>query len=901
MAENQETEAKLGKTFDCHEAEQRIYDAWENSGAFKSGRRPEAEPYTIVLPPPNVTGSLHIGHALNHTLQDILIRFERMRGKDVLWQPGMDHAGIATQMVVERQLDAEGVSRHDLGREKFIERVWEWKEESGGMIFNQMRRLGQSCDWSRQRFTMDEGFHDAVLRVFVELYKQGLIYKDKRLVNWDPKLKTAISDLEVEQREVNGHYWHFKYPVDGEDGRYLTVATTRPETMLGDVAVAVHPEDERYQDLIGKTLTLPLVGRQLIVVADEHADPEKGSGAVKITPAHDFDDNAVSKRHDLAEINIFDDAAHTNENVPEKYRGLDRFVVRKMVVADMDELGLLEKIEDTVHMVPYGDRSGVVIEPWLTDQWYVNAGVLAKPALEAVEKGDTSFVPKNWEKTYFEWMRNIEPWCISRQLWWGHRIPAWYGPDGKIFVSMTEDEARTQARTHYGEEVELIRDPDVLDTWFSSALWPFGTLGWPDETAELQKHYKTDVLVTGFDIIFFWVARMMMDGLHFMKDADGTPEVPFHTVYVHALVRDEHGAKMSKSKGNVIDPLELADKYGADALRFTLAAMEAQGRDIKMSEKRVEGYRNFGTKLWNAARFCDMNQCFDHIDPDFDPKTVSLAVNKWIVGEVVKAASDVTRALETYRYNEAAAAIYHFTWGTFCDWYVELVKPQFFGEDEAAKAETRNCAAWVMDQILKTLHPFMPFITEEIWGSLRQDRASDLILASWPAFDEALIDPAASAELDWVIRLISDIRTARAEMNVPAGAKLDMLVVGASAATVTALATQDDVIKRLARLEKITLHEGDAPKGAVQVVVGEASYFLPLAGVIDIAAEKARLQKNLDKLTREIGGISGRLNNEAFMAKAPEHVVAENRNNLADAEQKAAKIREGLARLDAMD
>jgi len=901
MAENQETEAKLGKTFDRHEAEQRIYDAWENSGAFKSGRRPEAEPYTIVLPPPNVTGSLHIGHALNHTLQDILIRFERMRGKDVLWQPGMDHAGIATQMVVERQLDAEGVSRHDLGREKFIERVWEWKEESGGMIFNQMRRLGQSCDWSRQRFTMDEGFHDAVLRVFVELYKQDLIYKDKRLVNWDPKLKTAISDLEVEQREVNGHYWHFKYPVDGEDGRYLTVATTRPETMLGDVAVAVHPEDERYQDLIGKTLTLPLVGRQLIVVADEHADPEKGSGAVKITPAHDFDDNAVSKRHDLAEINIFDDAAHTNDTVPEKYRGLDRFVVRKMVVADMDELGLLEKIEDTVHMVPYGDRSGVVIEPWLTDQWYVNAGVLAKPALEAVEKGDTSFVPKNWEKTYFEWMRNIEPWCISRQLWWGHRIPAWYGPDGKIFVSMTEDEARTQARTHYGEEVELIRDPDVLDTWFSSALWPFGTLGWPDETAELQKHYKTDVLVTGFDIIFFWVARMMMDGLHFMKDADGTPEVPFHTVYVHALVRDEHGAKMSKSKGNVIDPLELADKYGADALRFTLAAMEAQGRDIKMSEKRVEGYRNFGTKLWNAARFCDMNQCFDHIDPDFDPKTVSLAVNKWIVGEVVKAASDVTRALETYRYNEAAAAIYHFTWGTFCDWYVELVKPQFFGEDEAAKAETRNCAAWVMDQILKTLHPFMPFITEEIWGSLRQDRASDLILASWPAFNEALIDPAASAELDWVIRLISDIRTARAEMNVPAGAKLDMLVVGASAATVTALATQDDVIKRLARLEKITLHEGDAPKGAVQVVVGEASYFLPLAGVIDIAAEKARLQKNLDKLTREIGGISGRLNNEAFMAKAPEHVVAENRNNLADAEQKAAKIREGLARLDAMD
>lgn len=901
MADNQEAEAKLTKTFDCHEAEQRIYDNWEDKGAFKVGQKPDAEPFTIVLPPPNVTGSLHIGHALNHTLQDILIRFERMRGKDVLWQPGMDHAGIATQMVVERQLDAEGISRHDLGRDKFIERVWQWKEESGGMIFNQMRRLGQSCDWSRQRFTMDDGFANAVLKVFVELYKQDLIYKAKRLVNWDPKLKTAISDLEVEQKEVNGHYWHFKYPVDGEEGRFLTVATTRPETMLGDVAVAVHPDDERYQDLIGKTLTLPLVGRSLIVVADEHADPEKGSGAVKITPAHDFDDNMVGKRHDLEEINIFDDEARTNDNVPEKYRGLDRFEARKVIVADMDALGLLDKVEDTVHMVPYGDRSGVVIEPWLTDQWYVNAEVLAKPALEAVEKGATSFVPKNWEKTYFEWMRNIEPWCISRQLWWGHQIPAWYGPDGEIFVCMNDEEASASALAHYGKATELTRDPDVLDTWFSSALWPFGTLGWPDDTPELNKHYKTDVLVTGFDIIFFWVARMMMDGLHFMKDDEGKPEVPFHTVYVHALVRDEQGAKMSKSKGNVIDPLELVDQYGADALRFTLAAMEAQGRDIKMSEKRVEGYRNFGTKLWNAARFCDMNGCFDNIDPSFDPRGATLAVNKWIIGEVTKAAAEVTKSLESYRYNDAAAAIYHFTWGKFCDWYVELIKPQFFGEDEAAKVETRNCAAWVLDQILKTLHPFMPFITEELWGSLRQDRDTDLILAEWPVYDDALIDETASQEIDWVIQLVSDIRTARAEMNVPAGAKLDMLVHGASNATETALQHQDDVIKRLARLEVIEKHEAEAPKGAVQVVVGEATYFLPLAGVIDIAAEKARLQKNLDKLTKEIAGISGRLNNEAFMAKAPENVVAENRSNLADAEQKAEKIKEGMIRLEAMN
>lgn len=881
----------LDKTFDFSTREKEIYDRWDDSGAFKCGQRPDADPFTIILPPPNVTGSLHIGHALNHTLQDILIRWHRMRGRDVLWQPGMDHAGIATQMVVERQLDAGNIRRHDLGREAFIDRVWEWKEESGGIIFNQMRRLGQSCDWSRQKFTMDEGFAHAVLKKFVDLYNDDLIYKAKRLVNWDPKLCTAISDLEVEQREVNGFYWHFKYPVDGEEGRFLTVATTRPETMLGDVAVAVHADDERYQDLIGKTLTLPLVGRKLIIVADDHADPEKGSGAVKITPAHDFDDHMVGKRHDLENINIFDENAKLNDNVPDKYEGMDRFDARKAIVSDMDELGLLEKTEPTVHMVPYGDRSGVVIEPWLTDQWYVDAETLAKPALEAVVKGDTKFVPKSWEKTYFEWMRNIEPWCVSRQLWWGHQIPAWYGPDGKVFVAIDEKEAQRLADEHYGETKELIRDEDVLDTWFSSALWPNATLGWPEKTRELERHYKSDVLVTGFDIIFFWVARMMMDGIHFM---DG--EVPFETVYVHALVRDEHGAKMSKSKGNVIDPLDLSDKYGADALRFTLAAMEAQGRDIKMSDKRVEGYRNFGTKLWNAAKFCEMNECFTTTG-DFDPANAKLTVNRWIIGEAEKAALKVTQALEAFRYNDAASATYHFTWGTFCDWYIELIKTQFYSDDDAGKDETRKTAAWVMDQILKTLHPFMPFVTEELWQQLSDNRETDLILAPWPEYSERNIDEAASDQMNWLITLISDIRTARAEMNVPAGAKIDMLVSGATTGTENAINAQSDILKRLARLENIDTLEGAAPNGAISVVVGEATYYLPLAGVIDIDAENARLTKSLEKLEKEIASVSGRLNNKNFVAKAPPQVIVENKKGLEEAKTKADKIKLALERL----
>ena len=705
----------LEKHYNPSDIEGRIYQQWDDAGTFRAGRKPKdgkpAEPFCIVIPPPNVTGSLHMGHALNNTLQDVLVRFERMRGKDVLWQPGTDHAGIATQALVERQLmERQQPDRRAMGREAFIKRVWEWKEQSGGTITGQLKRLGASCDWSRERFTMDEGLSKAVTKVFVELYRQGLIYKDKRLVNWDTKLLTAISDLEVQSVETKGQLWYFRYPIK-DPGRlkhkHIVVATTRPETMLGDTAVAVHPDDKRWKKYIGKTVVLPLVGREIPIVADEYADPEQGSGAVKITPAHDENDFEVGRRHDLPLINIFDQHGALNDNVPEAYRGLDRFEARKRVVADLEALELVEKIEPHVLKVPYGDRSNTIIEPWLTDQWYVDAATLAKPAIEAVEDGRTVFVPKNWEKTYFEWMRKIKPWCISRQLWWGHQIPAWYGPDGEIFVGFDEAEAADLANKHYGKTVELKRDEDVLDTWFSSGLWAFSTLGWPDETPELKRYYPTSVLVTGFDIIFFWVARMMMLGLHFMK------EVPFHTVYIHALVRDEGGQKMSKSKGNVMDPLELIDQYGADALRFTLAAMAAQGRDIKLSSNRVEGYRNFATKIWNAARFGEMNACLP--SKDFDPAGAKQTINRWIAGEAQRAAAAVTEGIEQQRFNDAASAAYHFVWHTFCDWYLELAKPILNGADEPAKTETRAMFAWTFDRILTLLHPFMPFITEELW------------------------------------------------------------------------------------------------------------------------------------------------------------------------------------------
>ncbi len=879
----------LDKTYRPETVEERIYAAWESSGAF--GAHPDSNqvPYTIMIPPPNVTGSLHMGHALTFTLQDILIRYHRMSGRDTLWQPGTDHAGIATQMVVERQLEAKGISRHDLGREAFIQQVWAWKKESGGTITRQLRRLGASLDWPRERFTMDEGLSAAVRRVFVTLYKQGLIYRDKRLVNWDPKLQTAISDLEVDQRENKGKMWYFKYPVESRPGTFVTVATTRPETMLGDTAVAVHPDDPRYRDLIGSNVILPIVDRPIPIVADQHADPEKGTGAVKITPAHDFNDFEVGRRHNLSMINVLDASAHMNENTPERYRGLDRFVAREKAVQEMEALGLLEKVEDNLMTLPYGDRSGVVVEPWLMDQWFVDAKTLAKPAIEAVESGRTKFVPQQWENTYFEWMRNIQPWCVSRQIWWGHQIPAWYGPDGHVFVEETEGEAQQAAERHYGHTVALTRETDVLDTWFSSALWPFSTLGWPDKTPELDRYYPTDVLVTGFDIIFFWVARMMMMGLHFMG------EVPFRTVYIHALVRDEKGQKMSKSKGNVIDPLVLMDKYGTDALRFTMTALAVQGRDVRMSESRVEGYRNFATKLWNAARFCGMNGC--EPVPGFNPKSCRHTLNRWIVGKTTEAARQVAETIAAYRFNEAAEALYHFTWGTFCDWYLEFTKPLLQQEsDPATAAETRAATAWVLDRILMMLHPVMPYITEELWEKIAV-RERPLMLTPWPDYDPALIDNAANAEVDWVVRLISQVRAVRVEMSVPPAARIPLLLKDASEATKARLDTYRALISQLARLSEAGLVDGEVPKGSVQDVIDEATILIPLAGVIDVAAETARLQKEIGKLDGEIAKLEAKLGNAGFLAKAPPEVVEEQKTRRDDAGQARDKLQQALRRL----
>ena len=877
----------LDKTYNPADVETAIYDKWEKSGAFACNPDSDKEPYCIMIPPPNVTGNLHIGHALTFTLQDSLIRYQRMNGKDVLWQPGTDHAGIATQMVVERLLAKEGVSRHDLGREKFIDKVWEWKAQSGGQITKQLRRLGASLDWPRERFTMDEGLCRAVRQEFVTLYKDGLVYRDKRLVNWDPYLQTAISDLEVEQREVVGTMWYFNYPVENEDGRFITIATTRPETLFGDTAVAVSADDDRYKDLIGKNVIIPICNRAIPVVADEHADPTKGTGAVKITPAHDFNDFEVGKRHNLPMINILDSTAHLNENVPEAYRGLSTQDARKKVLDDVKALGLYVKDEPNPMTIPYGDRSGVVIEPWLTDQWFVDAPKLAAEAIEVVQDGRMNFVPKAWEKTYFEWMRNIQPWCVSRQLWWGHQIPVWYGPDNHYFVEENVEAAQKEADKYYGKHVELVQDQDVFDTWFSSGIWPFSTLGWPDNTKELKRYYPTNVLVTGFDIIFFWVARMVMLGLHFMHD------VPFKTVYIHALVRDEQGRKMSKSKGNVIDPLILADKYGVDAMRFTLAAMAAQGRDVLMSESRVEGYRNFVTKLWNAARFCELNEC--NVVKDFDPASVKDPLNKWIVSKTATAHQKVTTAFDEYKFNEAANAAYQFAWGTFCDWYLEFAKPLFYGDDEAAKAETRATAAWVLDRILIMLHPIMPFVTEELWGKTERDQM--LIVTPWGDLS-ALIDEDAEKDLDWTVDLISAVRSLRTEMNIAPGAKITMLLKDADGFDKERLDRFGTLIKTLARLEKIeaTSNPADAA-GAAQAVFGKAEILLPLAGVIDVAKETERLMKEKDKLEKEIAGLKSRLGNEAFVAKAPEKVVAEQRARLTAAEDALVKTNAAIERL----
>jgi len=880
----------LEKTFEPDKVEAQHYEQWEKEGAFTAHPESNKAPFCVMMPPPNVTGSLHMGHALNMTLQDVLTRYNRMNNKDALWMPGTDHAGIATQMVVERMLDEEGTSRRELGRKAFLERVWEWKEQSGGTIVNQVRRLGASPDWARERFTMDEGLSKAVVKVFVQLYREGLIYRDKRLVNWDPKLHTAISDLEVEQKEQKGHVWHIRYPVEGEKERFITVATTRPETMLGDTAVAVHPDDERYKDLVGKSALLPIAGRLIPIIADEYSDPEKGSGAVKITPAHDFNDFEVGKRHDLPMISIFDIDAKLNENVPEEYRGLDRFEARKKILAELEELELLVQVENIKHVVPYGDRGGVIIEPYLTEQWYVDAVTLAKPAMEAVKTGKTEFVPKSWENTYFHWMENIQPWCISRQLWWGHQIPAWYGPENTLYVAETEEEALAQAKKDWGEKVIITRDPDVLDTWFSSALWPFSTLGWPDETPELKKYYPGDVLVTGFDIIFFWVARMMMMGMHFMG------EVPFKKVYIHALVRDAKGQKMSKSKGNVIDPLELIDKFGADALRFTLTAMAAQGRDIRLSEDRVGGYRNFATKLWNATRYCQMNNCLP--DAKFDPASVTYTPNKWIISEVSKTAQEIAEAIESYKFNDAAGAIYRFVWNTFCDWYLEFTKPILTEEKELA-AEVRKTTGWILDQILVLLNPFMPFVTEELYASIapRAD-GQKLISSSWPDYPKGLKNEAAIAEMDWLTRFISEIRSVRVDMNVPAAAKIRLLVKDASPATKERLKAYDEILCRMARLEKIELTDR-APKGALQTVVDEATLILPIADIIDLDKEKARLQKEIDRLRGDIDKVDQKLSNKQFVDNAPEEVVEEHRSRKTEAEAIINKLSQALKQLEA--
>ena len=872
----------LEKTYRPDRAEPETLRRWREAAAFAAEPDAPGAPFCVSMPPPNVTGSLHIGHALNMTLQDVLTRYRRMRGDNALWQPGADHAGIATQMVVERQLVAEGEDRRKMGRDAFVERVWRWKAESGGAIKGQLDRLGASPDWRRERFTLDDGLSRAVRTAFVRLYRDGLIYRDKRLVNWDCRLLTAISDLEVVQKEVAGHLWHIRYPLEG--GGEIVVATTRPETMPGDTAVAVHPDDERYKRLIGRHAILPLAGRRIPIVADAHTDPGKGTGAVKITPAHDFNDFEVGRRHGLDTVNLFDRHGRLNEAAPEAWRGLDRFEARKRIVAALEAAGLLARVEDHVHTVPHGDRSGTVIEPWLTDQWYVDAKALAGPAIAAVEDGRIRFVPKNWENTYFEWMRNIQPWCISRQLWWGHRIPAWYGPDGEIFVAMDSAEAEALAKAHYGETVPLSRDEDVLDTWFSSGLWPFSTLGWPDDTPELEVWYPTATLVTGFDIIFFWVARMIMLGLRF------TGEAPFRDIYIHALVRDARGRKMSKSEGNVIDPLALMDAHGADALRFTLVAMAAQGRDIKLSEQRVVGYRNFVTKLWNAARFCEMNDC----RPPAGAPPARSAVDRWIVAETVDAVRAAAAAIDAYRFNDAAQGLYRFVRGAFCDWYLELVKPVLQGADEAARADARAVAGWALARTLAALHPIAPFVTEEIHRALDGGGGGLLATAAWPEFDGVAPDEAARREVEGLIRLVGEVRSVRAGINLAPGAVAPL----ALAASHPPPEWRREAIETLARVELSAAAE--APPGAVEIVVDGVSAWLTVAHLIDVDAEKARLARLLGKLKGDVAGFDRKLANPKFVARAPEAVVAEQRARRADAVASLRKFEAAAARLAAL-
>ena len=876
----------LDQAFAPNKAEQEISELWEKNNLFASKIDTSKPVFSIVIPPPNVTGQLHMGHALNDSIQDVLVRFKRMNGFDVLWQPGMDHAGIATQMVVERELAKQNISRHDLGREKFIEKVWEWKKRSGGLIFNQLKHLGASADWSRERFTMDEGLSRAVRKVFVQLYREGLIYKDKRLVNWDSKLQTAISDLEVEQRETVGKMYYFRYLAEDDPTQFITVATTRPETMFGDTAVAVSADDERYKSLIGKNVILPIVNRPIPVVADEHADPEKGTGAVKITPAHDFNDFEVGKRHNLPIINILDKDAKLNENVPERYRGLPTLEARPLVIEEMKRLGLYVKEEDNPMTIPYGDRSGVIIEPWITDQWFVDAKKLAVDAIRVIKDGDIQFVPKNWENTYFEWMENIQPWCISRQLWWGHQVPVWYGPDGQAFCEETFDDAQKRAEEHYGKPVELTQDTDVLDTWFSSALWPFSTLGWPDDTDYLKRYYPTTVLVTAFDIIFFWVARMIMMAMHIKK------EIPFKEIYIHGLVRDEKGQKMSKSKGNGIDPLEISEKYGTDALRFSLLIQAGHGRNVLMSDARVEGYRNFVTKIWNSVRFAEMNNAV--FAEGYEPKNMTLPINKWIVTNLSQAVKKIAKDIDGYAFNEASEAAYHFVWGTFCDQYLEAIKSIFYGDDEAAKQETRLVLGFVVNTMLKMLHPFMPFVTEELWRKTA-DRKEMLMVQKWPKL-EAYEDKSAEADVDWLFALIASVRSTRVSINIPASAKISLKIKDATEGQRRIITAGQAILKTLARVESLEFVEGSV-HGAVTQVLDGMVYMIPLQGCIDVEAEKARLVKNKESLIGFIERMEAQLSNQDFISKAPEKVISDKRQLLEKNKEDLAKIENTLVLL----
>ncbi len=868
---------ELAKFFDFLKDEKNIYSDWEKSDSFKSKKNTES--YSIMMPPPNVTGSLHMGHALTFTIQDILIRYHRMQGKEVLWQAGTDHAGIATQMVVERKLAEQGIDRRTLGREKFIEKVWEWKKESGGSINNQLRRLGASADWSRERFTMDEGLSKAVKKVFVDLYNDGIIYKDKRLVNWDPKLLTAISDLEVEQRDQEGSLWHIKYPIDKDN--FIVVATTRPETLLGDSAVAVHPDDSKYKNLIGKLCQLPLVDKNIPIIADEYADPEKGSGAVKITPAHDFNDFEVGKRHQLEFINIFDEFAKINENAPKRFQGLDRFEARKLILEELTQLDLLIKEEKQEMVIPYGDRSGVIIEPWLTDQWFCNAKKLAIDPIKSVKENITSFVPKNWENTFFNWMENIQPWCISRQLWWGHQIPAWYGPDNKSFVALSQEDAKLMAQKHYGKEVELKQDEDVLDTWFSSALWTFSTLDWPDKTYELDRFYPGNVLVTGFDIIFFWVARMMMMGSHFMK------ETPFKDIYIHPLIRDEKGQKMSKSKGNIIDPLVLLDKYGADTLRFTLTALLNPGRDVKLAEERVKGYKSFTNKIWNAANFLNLNDVrfIDQIDSD----TINLDSSKWILKEFEEVQKKYFANIEKYQFHEIASLIYHFTWHTFCDWYIEFIKSDF--KDPKKSEETKEISGWVFVQTLKLLHPIMPFITEKLWLSL-VDKDSFLMSQNFIQvnFDESFDN--SKKYILKIIEILTSLRNLRADLSISYKNEIDIIINTKNNNLIDFITNYQTEFKRLLKIKSILFEENTSQKKSAFIVLNDITILIPLDGIVDVDKEIIKLENKKNTYNEKLKSILGKLNNKAFIEKAPDNVIENFRIQEQEMKSSIEKINE---------